>query len=162
MAGNDDSSTGIANACGFVPIPAFQVAVNQPAGERISRAQDVVDFDRESGDIEWLLTFLKNCCAFRAAFDDQSRGAKGEDALYGCFQISGDFWGGDLGMFDFQLYRVGEHRGEDFFFRSNGDIYIPQDGAGVDSESAHIVPLVGSEVNVEENRCAALFRPFNG
>ena len=161
MPCDDDGATGIAHAGGFVPIPALEVTVNQAARERVACAQNIIDFDGKTGDVEGRLSFLEDGCAFCAAFDDEGGGSQGKNVLNGRFQVPGDFRGGDLRVFDFELARIGKHRREDFFFRAECDIYISQNSAGVDPKGAYVMPLVGAEINVEENCRAASFRLFN-
>jgi hypothetical protein len=54
VPGDDNRTAGISDAGGFVPIPAFEVAINQPAGEDIPRVQDIIDLDSKTRDIAGL------------------------------------------------------------------------------------------------------------
>src|SRR5207302_2063974 len=53
---------------------------------------------------------------------------------------------------------IGQHRGIDFVIGADDDIDEAQCRAQGDAEGAGIIPLVGSEVDIERYRCTGLLR----
>src|SRR5690606_6740639 len=52
MSSDNDCAACISHAHCFVPVPAFEIAVQQSAGKRITRAKNVVHLNRETGHIQ--------------------------------------------------------------------------------------------------------------
>ncbi len=52
MPGDDDCGCGITKSGGFIPIPAFDVAIKKATGERVSGAQCVVYLHRETRGVD--------------------------------------------------------------------------------------------------------------
>jgi hypothetical protein len=58
-------------------------------------------------------------------------------------------------MADVHLLRVGKHRRQELFFGADGDIHQRQHAAQHHPKGARVVPLVGAEIEVDEDQAPA-------
>src|SRR5438094_7171344 len=99
-----------------------------------------------------------HCCTGRATFLREYSWAKIKQCLDGDVDIPTDTCVRDLRVRQAYLARIDEHRSVDFIVGADHDIDQAQGRTQDDAEGARVVPLIGTEVDIERHWRTHLLR----